>query len=288
MHYGSDDQKHCWLPKVAEADVLSCVAYTEPGLGSDFVFSKTSAVQDANEWVINGTKSYVINAGPLAGYYIVLCKTDPSSETAEKGLSTILVEADRLGVETKDVGKRLGGRLMYIGEVQFSQVRVPLENTIGKVNHGFEQVMNCMDETRVLSAAQALGISQGAFDRSFAYVKQREQFGQKIVDFQITQQKLADMATKIMSARLLTYQAALSFKNGHGNGKLCSMAKLHAAKVAVDVCDEAIQLFGGYGYIEEYEVERFFRDAKINDILAGTRITQKNAIARALMKKRTY
>lgn len=284
IHYGSEEQKKTWLPRVAEGAVLGCTAYVETGLSSDLTLSKTTAVEEGDELIINGIKGYVINAGPLAGYYIVLCKTDYIAKP-RNGFSAVLVEADRVGIEVKDIGKRLGGRLLHIGEVKFNDVRVPMSNLIGKKNQGYDQVMSCIDETRVLSAAQSLGIAQGSFDRAFVYAKQREQFGQKIVEFQEIQHKLSDMATSIMAARLLTYQAAQSFKNGHGDRKLCAMAKQFAGKIAVRVCDEAIQLFGGYGYVEEYEVERFFRDAKTNDVFDGTQFVQKSAVIDSLLKK---
>lgn len=285
LRYGSKEQKHTWLPKIAEGTKLSCRAYTEPGIGHGLNSLNTTAEKDGNQWIISGTKNYVINAGSLAGYYVVLCRTDSADNSSGKGLSTILVEADREGIEVEDMGKRIGGRLMFIGTVSFNKVKVPLENLIGKKNEGYAQVLSGMDETMVLSAAQSVGIAQGAFDRSFSHVKQREQFSKKLINFQVTQQKIADMATQIVAARLMTYKAAFSFNKGRSDVKLCAMAKYFAAKTAVNVCDEAIQLFGGYGYIEEYEVERFFRDAKFNDIFEGTEVTQKQIIANTLMKK---
>ena len=179
----------------------------------------------------------------------------------------------------------MGMSLSYTAEVVFKDVRVPQSNLIGKEDKGFYQVLEFFDESRVLVAAQALGTAQGAFDRALAYVKQREQFGKKIAQFQITQHKLADMATKIETARLMTYKAAWNFDQGRIDPKLTSMAKMYAAKTAVDVCDEAIQLLGGYGYMQEYEVERFYRDAKITEIWEGTKEIQKNTIASYLLGK---
>jgi acyl-CoA dehydrogenase len=286
LRFGNEAQKEAWLPKVAEGEVLSCGAFTEPGLGNDIVLSETTAVKDGDGWVINGTKTFVTNGGPLSGFYIVLCRTDPNASSMNRSLSTILVEADRDGITAVDVGNKLGGQLMFISKVQFNQVRVPLNNLVGKENGGLAQVAVYLNERRILAAAQSVGTAQGAFDRSLSYVKQREQFGRKIVDFQVTRQKLADMTTKIEAARLLTYQAAWHFDQGGGNEKLSAMAKLQAARTAVEVCDEAIQLLGGYGYIQEYEVERYFRDAKMADIFDGTQITQKNIIADELINRR--
>jgi acyl-CoA dehydrogenase len=283
LHFGSDEQKETWLPKVAQGNILSCGAFTEPDHGSDITDMNTTAVKDGDEWVINGSKIFISNGGPLAGYYNVLCQTDPGADPKYRGLSIILVEADRPGVSATDVGQKMGINLMYTAEVNFADVRVPVSNLIGKENQGFYHVLEFFDESRVLVAAQALGIAQGAFDRTLSYVKQREQFGQKIVQFQINKHKLADMATKIENSRLLTYKAAWNFDQGRIDPKLTSMAKMYSARTAVEVCDEAIQLHGGYGYMQEYEVERFYRDAKITELYEGTKEIQKNTIAGSLL-----
>lgn len=284
LRYGSEAQKVAWLPMVAEGEALSSMAFTEPGIGSDLELSTTSAVKQGDQWVINGTKTFVMNGGPLSGFYIVLCRTDPDASSTAKAFSSILVEAGHEGIGVSDVGSRLGRRLMPLSDVTFKQVKVPLGNLIGKENKGLEQVKTCLNEIRILAAAQALGIAQGAFDRSLGHVKQREQFGRKLADFQVTRQKLAEMATKIEASRLLTYQAAWQFENNQrGDEKQSAMAKLHACRTAVEVCDESIQLLGGYGYMQEYEVERYFRDAKVAEIFDGTQIVQKNIIADELV-----
>ncbi|MGD9248943.1 MAG: acyl-CoA dehydrogenase family protein, partial [Desulfobacteraceae bacterium] len=234
----------------------------------------------------NGSKIFITNGGPLAGFYCVLCQTDTDVEPTHRGISLILVEADREGVSTSDVGMKMGIRMMDTAEVNFKDVRVPLENLIGEENQGFYHVLHFFDESRILIAAQALGTAQGAFDRALAYVKSRKQFGKSISRFQATQHKLADMATKIEMARLLVYKAAWNFDQGRMDPKLTSMAKMAAARTAVEVCDEAIQLFGGYGYMLEYEVERFARDAKITELYEGTREIQKNTIASQLIGKK--
>ena len=285
LHFGSESQKKTWLPKVAEGEVLSCGAFTEPDHGSDITFMDTSAVRDGDEWVINGSKIFITNGGPLAGFYSVLCQTNPDAQPSHRGMSLILVEADRPGVSTASVGVKMGIRMMHTAEVTFKDVRVPAENLIGEENRGFYQVLEFFDESRILIAAQGLGTAQGAFDRALDYVKSREQFGRKIAKFQITQHKLADMATKIEMARLLTYKAAWNFDQGRIDPKLTSMAKMVAGRTAVEVADEAIQLMGGYGYMLEYEVERFYRDAKICELYEGTKEIQKNTIASALVGK---
>jgi alkylation response protein AidB-like acyl-CoA dehydrogenase len=174
---------------------------------------------------------------------------------------------------------------MATAEVNYKDVRVPAANLIGQEGRGFYQVLEFFDESRILVAAQALGIAQGAFDRALAYVKERQQFGRRLADFQVTQHKLADMATKIELARLMVHKAAWNFDQGRIDPKLTSMAKMYAARTAVEVADEAIQLLGGYGYMTEYEVERFYRDAKITEIYEGTKEIQKNTIASAVLGK---
>jgi alkylation response protein AidB-like acyl-CoA dehydrogenase len=284
LHYGSEEQKETWLPKVAEAQVLSAGAFTEPDHGSDITAMNTTAVKEGDEWVINGVKTFITNGG-LAGFYNVLCQTDPDASPSYRGLSVILVEADREGVSTTDVGQKMGIRMMATAEVTLKEVRVPLKNLVGEENKGFYHVLHFFDESRIQVAAQALGTAQGAYDRALAYVKKREQFGKKIAQFQATQHKLADMATKIELSRLITYKAAWNFDQGRIDPKLTSMAKMFAARTAVEVADEAIQLLGGYGYMAEYEVERFYRDAKICEIYEGTKEIQKNTIASGLLGK---
>ncbi|CAN2042357.1 Acyl-CoA dehydrogenase [Candidatus Magnetomoraceae bacterium gMMP-15] len=285
LHFGSEEQKAKWLPKVAEGEVLSCGAFTEPDHGSDITSMTTTAVKEGDEWVINGSKIFITNGGPLAGFYCVLCQTDTEVKPAYKGMTLLLVEADNPGVSTSSVGVKMGIRMMDTAEVVFKNARVPDANIIGKENKGFYQVLEFFDESRILIAAQGLGTAQGAFDRAMAYVKSREQFGKKIAKFQVTQHKLADMATKIELARLITYKAAWNFDQGKIDPKLTSMAKMVAGRAAVEVCDEAIQLLGGYGYMLEYEVERFARDAKITELYEGTKEIQKNTIASYLIGK---
>jgi alkylation response protein AidB-like acyl-CoA dehydrogenase len=284
LRFGSDALKQKFLPPVAEGKMLSAGAFTEPGHGSDITSLDTTAVRHNDEWIINGTKTFITNGG-LAGFYCTLCQTDVASQPSYRGISMILVEADRPGLTTADVGEKMGIKMMATAEVNYKDVRVPAANMIGQEGRGFYQVLEFFDESRILVAAQALGIAQGAFDRALAYVKERQQFGRRLADFQATQHKLADMATKIELARLMTHKAAWNFDQGRIDPKLTSMAKMYAARTAVEVADEAIQLLGGYGYMTEYEVERFYRDAKITEIYEGTKEIQKNTIASAVLGK---
>jgi alkylation response protein AidB-like acyl-CoA dehydrogenase len=285
LRFGSAELKQKFLPAVVEGQMLSGGAFTEPDHGSDITSLDTIAVRDGDEWVINGTKTFITNGG-MAGFYSVMCQTDTECQPSYKGISLILVEADLEGVIAIDVGEKLGIHMMPTAELNFKDVRVPASNLIGEEGKGFDQVLEFFDESRILVAAQALGIAQGAYDRALAYVKEREQFGRKIAEFQVTQHKLADMATKIELARLITYKAAWNYDQGCIDPKLTAMAKMYAARTAVEVADEAIQLLGGYGYMTEFEVERFYRDAKITEIYEGTKEIQKNTIAGAILGKR--
>ena len=284
LRFGSEELKQKYLPPVAEGKMLSSGAFTEPGHGSDITSLDTIAVQDGDEWVINGTKTFITNGG-MAGFYCTMCQTDDSVQPTYRGISLILVEADREGLSTADVGDKMGIHTMATAEVNYKDVRVPITNTIGEKGKGFYHVLEFFDESRILVAAQALGTAQGAYNRALAYVKEREQFGRKIAQFQVTQHKLADMATKIELSRLITYKAAWNYDQGRIDPKLTSMAKMYAARTAVEVADEAIQLLGGYGYMTEYEVERFYRDAKITELYEGTKEIQKNTIASAVIGK---
>ncbi|MDH3798533.1 MAG: acyl-CoA dehydrogenase family protein, partial [Desulfobacterales bacterium] len=277
LRFGSEELKQKFLSPVAEGQMLSACAFTEPGRGPDISSLDTTAVRDGDEWVINGTKTFITNGG-LAGFYSVMCQTDAECQPTYRGISLILVEAEQKGVTVTDVGDKMGIHMMAAAELNFKDVRVPASNLIGEEGKGFDQVLEFFDESRILIAAQALGTAQGAYNRALAYVKEREQFGRKIAQFQITQHKLADMATQIELARLLTYKAAWNFDQGRIDPKLTAMAKMYSARTAVEVADEAIQLLGGYGYMTEYEVERFYRDAKIMELYEGSRKTQKNTI----------
>jgi alkylation response protein AidB-like acyl-CoA dehydrogenase len=242
----------------------------------------TTAVKDGDSWVINGVKTFITNGG-IAHDYMVLCQTDP--EAGHRGQTMLHVPADVEGLEIQDIGLKMGIRLSPTGELTFKNVRVPLDSVIGKEGRGFYQVLGFFDESRVETAAQALGIAQGAFDRALAYAKGRKQFGKPIAAFQVTQHKFAEMATKIELARLITYKAAWNYDQGRVDAKLTSMAKYYAARSAVEVADEAIQILGGWGYMTDFEVERFYRDAKITEIYEGTREIQKNTIASAVIGK---
>jgi alkylation response protein AidB-like acyl-CoA dehydrogenase len=282
LRCGTVEQKEKYLIPLTKGDALSSGGFTEPDHGSDITFMDTTAAKEGNEYVINGVKTFITN-GPISDFTIMLCQTYPEASPTYRGQSTILVDKDTPGFTTADVGEKMGIKMSPTGELSFNNVRVPTLNLIGEENKGFYQVLEFFDESRIEIAAQALGIAQGAFDRAIAYTKERSQFGKKLAQFQVTQHKLADMATQIETARLVVHKAAWNFDQGNIDPKLTSIAKMYAGSIAVAVADEAIQLFGGYGYMLEYEVERFYRDAKIMEIYEGTREIQKNTIASALL-----
>jgi alkylation response protein AidB-like acyl-CoA dehydrogenase len=284
LRCGTDEQKKKYLIPLSKGEALSSGGFTEPDHGSDITLMDTTAAKEGNEYVINGVKTFITN-GPVSDFVIVLCQTDPEASPTYRGQSTILVDKETPGYTTSDVGEKMGIKMSPTGELSFNNVRVPCSNLLGEENKGFYQVLEFFDESRIEIAAQALGIAQGAFDRAIAYTKERSQFGKKLAQFQVTQHKLADMATQIETARLVVYKSAWNFDQGNIDPKLTSIAKMYAGRIAVEVADEAIQLFGGYGYMLEYEVERFYRDAKIMEIYEGTREIQKNTIASALLGK---
>jgi alkylation response protein AidB-like acyl-CoA dehydrogenase len=282
LRYGSEAQKEKYLIPIATGKAISSGAFTEPDHGSDITQLSCSAVKEGNEYIINGSKTFITN-GPISQFTIVLCQTDFKVDPPRRGQSAIIVEKGTPGYTTSDVGEKMGNTMVPTGELSFNDVRVPVSNLVGQENRGFYQAMNLFNELRIEVAAQALGIAQGAFDRTLDYVKQRKQFGKRLNEFQVTRHKLADMVIKIETARLMVYKAAWSFDQGDVDQKSISIAKAYAGRVAVEVADEAIQLHGGYGYMLEYEVERFYRDARITEIYGGTREIQKNTIARAIL-----
>jgi alkylation response protein AidB-like acyl-CoA dehydrogenase len=284
LRCGSQEQKERWLPLVTKGQAVSSGAFTEPDHGSDITVMSTTAKKIGDEYLINGSKNFISN-GTIADFAIVLCRTDPDATPPYRGLSTILVESDREGFEATEIEGKMGIRMTRTAQLSFDDVRVPVSNLIGQENRGFYQTLEFFDESRIEIAAQALGIAQGAFDRALAYSVERVQFGRRIADFQVTQHKLADMATKLEAARLLTYKAAWNFDQGRIDPKLTSIAKMYAARVAVEIAEEAIQIHGGYGYILEYEVERYYRDARVTEIYEGTREVQKNTIASEILRK---
>jgi alkylation response protein AidB-like acyl-CoA dehydrogenase len=279
LRFGDDALKERFLPAVAEGRSASAGAFGEPGLAAQWSALRTEARLDGGQWVINGRKSNVINGG-RAGFYIVLCRTEP------EGASMILVEDDREGLDVRACGRRLGTNLTPMADLRFTDVRVPGTHLVGKAGQGLAQLEQCLNDARILAAAQAVGVAAGAFDRTLAYVKEREAFGRKLAVFEITRHKIAEMAAATEAARVMVYQAARQWGAGHG-GILPATAKLAACRAALAVTDEAVQLFGGYGYMKEQEVERFFREAKAIALLLGGETALKRKISDDLIGRLT-
>ncbi|MFB6268253.1 MAG: acyl-CoA dehydrogenase family protein [Halodesulfurarchaeum sp.] len=285
MEYGTDDQKERFLEPIAEGEAVMGAAISEPDTGSDVSSVSTSAEKDGDEWVINGTKMWITN-GTVGDFFVVMCETDPEVEDRYSGFSQIVVESDRDGFTAEKITGKLGIRASDTAEIILDDVRVPEENLIGSRGMGFLQLMQFFDETRTMVAAQGVGIAKGASEAALEYAQEREQFGRPISEFQAIQHKLADMHTKTEAARNLTYKSAWSIENkGEQLTALASMAKEFASRVAVEVADEAVQIHGGSGYVNDFPVERFYRDAKITQIYEGTSEIQKNIVARELLGK---
>jgi len=280
LKYGTDDQRKKFLIPFARGQKIGCFALTEPQAGSDASNQKTLAVRDGNWYVLNGRKVFVTN-GREAAAALVFAQTDPTE--GRHGISAFLVEKGTPGFLVPRVEDKLGIRASDTAEFVFEDCRVPAENRLGAEGMGFKIAMASLDGGRIGIAAQALGIAAGAFELSVAYARERRSFGVPIAQHQMVQWMLADMATAIDAARLLIWRAAALKGAGRPFGVEASMAKLFASEMAMKVTTDAIQVHGGYGYIREFQVERYFRDAKITQIYEGTSQIQKLVIARHLL-----
>jgi len=284
LKHGSEEQKRKYLIPACQGEAISWAAFTEPDRGSDLVtfpLSTTSVRTNNGSYLINGTKTFITNA-TIASFGTVLCQTDFQAKPPYRGQSIMIVERDLDGVEVTEWAK-MGMNYSPTTDLSLKNVRVSQENLLGEENRGFYYAMEFLNEVRIEIGAMGVGIAQGAFDRALNYSRARTAFGRKIGEFQAISHKLAEMATKIETARLLAYKAAFEFDNGTAGSKVCSMAKWYSARVAVEVADEAIEILGGHGYMLENEVERFYRDAKSLELVEGTREIHKNIIARNLL-----
>jgi len=277
--FGTEEQKQKYLRPMAEGKKIGAYGLTEPGSGSDAGGMKTTAKDMGDHYVLNGSKIFITNGG-VADIYVVFALTDPESK--HKGTTAFIIESDYEGFSVGKKEKKLGIRSSPTTEIIFQDCRVPKENVLGNVGEGFKIAMMTLDGGRNGIAAQAVGIAQGALDHAVEYAKNRVQFGKPIIANQGISFKLADMATSVEAARLLTYQAAWLESAGLPYGKASAMAKLFAGDTAMKVTTEAVQVFGGYGYTKEYPVERFMRDAKITQIYEGTQEIQRLVISRML------
>ena len=280
---GTEEQKDLYLPKLASGEWIGAYALTEAGSGSDSAAMRTEARRDGEEYVLNGSKRFITNAG-VAGFYTVFAKTDPDAGHA--GISCFVVEADSPGFEVGRIEPKMGIKGSTTGEIFFNDCRVPAANLVGEEGGGFKIAMRILDRSRPGIAAQALGIAQGATDFALEYAKSRETFGQPIVEHQLVAAKLADMETRCEAARGLLYKAGVGMEEDSPDlTKISAMAKLFCTDTAMDVTTEAVQILGGYGYIQEYPVERMMRDAKITQIYEGTNEIQRIVIAREMVRE---
>lgn len=284
LRNGSQELKTKSLPRITGGRITSTGAFLEPNQGYDLTKIKTTAKPDGDDWIINGDKAFV-PCGNTAGIFIILCQTDAAAASPTAGMSLIFVEASCPGISFSKIRQNLGGRMIPFCDISFDNVRVPDAHFIGKPGQGYALAQNFFTENRIQIAGLALGTAQGSFDRALAYVRQREQFGKKLAQFQVTRHKLAEMGAAIEAARYLTYHAAWCFDQDKVDPHTAAMAKLTATRAAMNVADEAVQLLGGYGYMTEYEVEHFFRDAKFAEIFQGPPGIQKDVIADSILGK---
>ncbi len=282
LKYGSEELKEKFIPGVVEGKKPSAIAVTEPDCGTDVAAMKTKAVRDGDEWVISGSKTFITN-GSVADYTIVLAKTSETTPP-HRGISAFVVETNREGYEARKI-RKMGLNCHDTAEIALKNVRVPKENLVGEENRGFYQLMDFFNESRVKIGALHLGMAIGAYERALEYAKQRKAFGKPLIEHQAIAFKLADMFTAIETARLLVYKAAWLIDQGAPNPAISSAAKLYASEVAVKVCYDAVQIFGGYGYSKEYDVERYYRDARVGTIYEGTSEAQRIVISRFLSGK---
>jgi len=282
---GTDEQKQRFLPKLASGEWLAAYALTEPGSGSDSAAMRSTAVRDGDTYVLNGGKRFITNAG-VAHVYVVFAKTDASAGHA--GISAFVVESDAAGFEVGRIEPKMGIKGSTTGEVFFNDCRVPADNLLGEEGDGFKIAMQVLDRSRPGIGAQGLGIAQGATDYALEYARSRETMGKPIAEHQLIAGMLADMETKCEAARGLLYKVGQLIDEGSEGQeltKLSAMAKLYCSDVAMDVTTDAVQILGGYGYIQEYPVERMMRDAKITQIYEGTNQVQRLVIVREMLKE---
>ena len=279
--WGAEEQKEQFLKPLAMGKKLGAFALSEPEAGSDATNQRTTAVRDGDYYILNGTKNWITN-GTTADIVIVIAATD--KEKGSHGISALLVEKGTPGFTVAKKEKKLGIRSSDTVSLSFQDCMIPVQNRIGEEGFGFKFAMKILDGGRIGIAAQALGIAKASLAASLGYAKQRKAFGHPIADFQAIQFKLADMATKIDASEMLIFKAASLKESGKPYAQIAAMAKLFASKVAVDSALEAIQIHGGYGYVQEYLVERYLRDAKITEIYEGTSEIQRIVISRSLLK----
>ena len=277
LRHGTEEQKRRWLPDIAAGRVLGCFGLTEPGHGSDAGNLRTRARRDGDDWVIDGSKVFITN-GTWADVALVFART---SGDGPRGVSAFLVPTGTPGFEATEIKGKLGLRGQATAALSFDGVRVPADALLGEVGQGFKIAMQTLDKGRVTIAASCVGIVQGCLEETVAYTGQREQFGQPIASYQLVQEMIADMSVDADAARLLTWRAADLMQRGEPYGTAASKAKLFASEAAVRAANLAVQAFGGYGFIDEYPVQKYLRDARVMTLYEGTSQVQKLLVGRA-------
>ena len=280
--FGTEVQKKRWLTRLASGEQLGAWGLTEPGAGSDAAGTRTTAVRDGDDWVLNGTKTFITH-GASADVMVVMAVTDRSR--GAKGISAFVVERGTPGFVTGRKEDKLGMRASETTEVRFEQCHVPVDHLLGELGQGFIQALQVLDAGRIGIAALSVGLAQGAFEAARGYALARRQFGRAIATFQAIQWKLADTATRIEAARLLTYRAAFLKDQGHRTTLESAMAKLYSSEIAVRAAEDSVQIHGGYGFVKDYPAEKFFRDVKLTTIGEGTSEIQRLVIARRLLTR---
>jgi alkylation response protein AidB-like acyl-CoA dehydrogenase len=280
---GTEAQRQKYLPPLCRGEVLGAWGLTEPGSGSDAAAMKTTAVDAGDTWVLNGSKAFITN-GSVAGTAVVLARTDPGSETGSRGISAFVLERGMPGFRAGQRYKKLGLHASDTAELIFEGARVPRENLLGQKGRGFQDTKKVLEGGRIAMAAMAVGLAQGALDQAVRYARERQAFGRPIGEFQAIQAMLADLATEVEAARLLTLRAACGKDLGRPVMHEASMAKVFASEVGMKCATKAVQIHGGYGYTREFPVERIFRDVKLCEIGEGTSEVQRMVIARHLLQ----
>jgi short/branched chain acyl-CoA dehydrogenase len=280
--FGTEEQKRRWLVPMCRGEILGAFGLTEPGGGSDAAATRTSAKLDDGEWVINGSKALITNSGTPISKMVTITAVTGTGEDGEKEISTIIVPTDTPGFQVGKSYRKIGWRASDTHELSFSDCRVPEENLLGERGKGYAQFLQTLDDGRIAIAALAVGLSRGCLDECLKYAKEREAFGRAIGEFQAIQFKIADMKVAVETARLATYRAAWLKDQARPYKAEAALAKLHASEVAVTCAREAVQVHGGYGFIEEFPVARYYRDSKVLEIGEGTSEIQRILIARDL------
>lgn len=282
--FGTEEQKKKYITPVCKGEKVSSGAFTEPNAGTDVAGILTRAVKDGSDYVINGSKMFITN-GTVCDFMVVLAITNPEAEKKHNRFSMIIVPSDVQGITRNKIHGKMGIRASDTAEIAFEDVRVPQENLVGKEGKGFYQAMHFFDTTRVFVAAQGVGISQGCLDTAIKYAKERMTFGRPIASYQLTQAKLTEMAVRIEAARNLVYKSGWLIDKGRPDYTLAAMAKYFSGQTAVYCANAALEIHGGYGYIDEYAVQKWYRDAKILEIYEGTKEAEILTIGRVLMSR---